>query len=196
VSGIVLVLYCGSMHELSAQDSDKPVLVDGQIFTLAGDTIEGKLLYINQYNFQFSITLTDTSGNLISYYSPKDITGFSYNLHEDQVEFISMSNPSDLGKVFLRLLYKGKYTVYQFLEINHKSSYLTFRTFYYLWDKQWLEPPITFEFETESLLYHFSDCPELDYKIKTGAYGFSNLSLILNEYESCHLTDEYEFFYE
>jgi hypothetical protein len=69
-------------------------------------------------------------------------------------------------------------------------------TSYYLWEKEWLPPPLSLRYETESLLHHFSDCPELEYKIKTGTYGISHIEMILKEYEACELTDEYEFFYE
>ncbi len=94
------------------------------------------------------------------------------------------------------MLYEGDYTVYQFLELNQKSSVLSFIASYYLWQGKWLEPAISHQHEKESLLHHFSDCPELEYKIKTDEYGLNEIKAIIEEYVNCDLTDDYEFFYE
>lgn len=179
-----------------AQDNKDYILVDSELLTGNGDTVKGKLIYINQYNFQFNLTLADTSGNVIKHYSPKDIEGFRYWLDDKMVEYESMLNPVDIGRVFLRVLYRGHYSVYQFLDINYKSSVLSYLTFYYLWDGDWIDPPITNQNETTALLHHFSDCPELEFKIKTHHYDLSDIRQILIEYQNCTLTDEYEFFYE
>ena len=93
-------------------------------------------------------------------------------------------------------MYQGEYTLYQYLEINYKSTVLSFLVSYYLWNKEWLLPPITQQYETESLLYHFCRCPELEFKIKSGIYGLPEIRDILTEYEKCELTDKYEYFFE
>ncbi|MBN1953194.1 MAG: hypothetical protein JW801_18460 [Bacteroidales bacterium] len=182
---------------LPAQDeARKDFIVEAKIRTSQGDTLNCNILYINQYNLQFSLTETDTSGNYIRHYSPRDLSGFTYSISEEINEFTSMTNPDDMGRIFLRKVYEGKYTIYQYLEIDRASSVLSFLASYYIWDDKWLKPAITKQFELESLLYHFSDCQELEYKIKTGEYGLGNIVEILQEYENCELTDEYEYFYE
>lgn len=183
-------------HSLLAQEDKDYILVKCKLWDQDGDTIEGNLIYINQYNFQFNLTLADTSGKPIKYYSPKELAGFYYKLEDQIVEYESMLNPVDMGRVFLRVLFRGYYTVYQFLDINYKSSVLSYLTYYYLWDNEWLDPPISGQNEIPALLHHFSDCPELEYKIKNKEYDLSNIRQILEEYQDCQLTDEYEYFYE
>jgi hypothetical protein len=182
--------------QVLSQDEEEKYSVEGILWNNSGDTIHQKLLYINQFSFQFNITVIDSNDAPVMFYSPKDLAGFKFAIDSDYIEYISMNNPEDLGRLFLRVVYRGKYTLYQFLEQNFKSSMLTYRVSYYLWDDKWLYPPLTYEFEVESLLYHFSDCPELEYKIKSHAYGLSAIKQILKEYEACKLTDTYEFFYE
>jgi hypothetical protein len=182
--------------DLMSQEDGESFLVDCKLWTKEGDTIVGKLLYINQYNLQFNVALTNQNKSPFQYFSPKDISGFVYTSDNEQIEFNSVVNPVDLGRVFLRVLYRGKYTLYQFLEINKKSTVLSFQVSYYLWQNEWLKPPITYLNEKESLLYHFADCPELEYKIKSGTYRLSQIKTIIEEYERCNLTDTYEFFYE
>lgn len=193
---LLLAISSSPQFSLHAQENEDFILVDSKLWNLDGDTIEGKLMYINQYNFQFNLILADTSGNIIKHYSPKDLSGFQYQLENQIVEYESMINPVDIGRVFLRVLYRSEYTVYQFLEINYKSTVLSYLTYYYLWKNEWLEPPISKQNETEALLYHFSNCPELEYKIKTHEYDLSDIKNILHEYKDCELTDEYEYFYE
>ena len=195
---ICFALFMVLLQNLScySQDKENLILVQSKLWTFNGDTIEGDLIYNNQYNFQFNLTLADTSGNTIEHYSPKELAGFMYQLEDEVVEYESMLNPVDIGRVFLRVLYRGQITVYQFLEINYRTSVLSFLTYYYLWDGEWLEPPLSLQNETETLLDHFSDCPELEYKIKTQQYDLSDIRTILQEYEHCKLTDDYEFFYE
>ena len=179
-----------------AQIEDRALLVDVKFWKGAGDTLFGKALYINQYNFQFNLTVCDTSGQPLAYYSPKDLAGFTYQTGDDNVEFTSMLNPVDMGRLFLRVVYRGKYTLYQLLDINYKTTVLSFLASYYLWDNEWILPAITIRYEKESLLQHFSACPELEYKIKTGQYGLPQTKTIIEEFEHCNLTDTYEFFYE
>lgn len=179
-----------------AQIDENALLVDVKLWNENKDTVYGKALYINQYNFQFNLTIVDTSGQPLAYYSPKDLAGFIYYTGNEKIEFNSMQNPVDMGRLFLRVVYRGKYTLYQLLDIDYKTTVLTFLVSYYLWDDTWLLPPITKRFEKESLRYHFSKCPELDYKIKTGQYGLPNIKTIISKFEECDLTDDYEFFYE
>ncbi len=194
---LLFLLSFPSQYSVMAQEKDKPLLVDGKLWDLNGDTIEGKIIYINQYNFQFNLTLADTSGKPIKNYSPKELTGFCYFLDDNvEVAYESMTNPTDIGKVFLRVLYKGDRSVYQFLDINYRSTSLSYLTFYYLWDREWLDPPFSAQNQTAALLHHFSNCPELEYKIKTGEYNLTDIRQILEEYKDCRKTDEYEFFYE
>jgi hypothetical protein len=193
---LVLLFKLFSQNLVFTQVNDDFILVDSKLWDEKGDTTEGKLIYVNQYNFQFNLVLADTSGNVIKHYSPKDLAGFYYMLDDQIVEYESMLNPVDIGRVFLRVLYKGSKSMYQFLDINYKSTVLSYLTYYYLWEDKWLDPPISAQNETPALLYHFSDCPELEYKIKTSEYSLSNIRLILQEYQECKLTDEYEFFYE
>jgi hypothetical protein len=142
------------------------------------------------------VSEVDTAGNYIRNYSPKDLAGFSYNISDVTYEFISMQNPNDMGRIFMRKVHGGRLKVFQFLDINPASSSLSFRVSYFLWKDEWLQPAIRKEFEVESLLHHFKDCHELEYKIKTGELGLNDIKTILKIYESCELTDEYEFFYE
>ena len=194
---LLLFVVCIPVQDLiNAQEKDDVILVDSKLWDQKGDTIEGKLIYINQYNFQFNIMLADTGGNVIKHYSPKDLAGFSYRLNDQDIEYESMLNPVDIGRIFLRILYRGDYSVYQFLDINYKSTVLSYLSYYYLWNKEWLEPPIHSQNETEALLYHFSDCPELEYKIKTHEYELTDIKKIITEYQDCKLTDDYEFLYE
>ena len=179
-----------------AQEDELPIMVDVKYWQNAGDTNTGKALYINQYSYQFNLTICDTSGQPLSYYSPKDLEGFIYYVGNQKYEYKSMLNPVDMGKLFLQVVYKGDYILYQLLDVNYKSTVLSFLVSYYLWDDKWIFPPITTKYERESLLYHFSKCPELEFKIKTGEYGLSQIKEILYEFEHCNLTDEYEFFYE
>ena len=167
-----------------AQEDEQPLMVDVKYWKNSADTSAGKALYINQYNYQFNLTICDTSGQPISYYSPKDLDGFIYYAGNQKYEYKSMLNPIDMGKLFLQVVYQGNYTLYQLLDVNYKSSVLSFLVSYYLWD------------DKESLLYHFSKCPELEFKIKTGQYGLPQIKDILYEFEHCDLTDDYEFFYE
>lgn len=193
---IVISISFFPQYPARAQEKKDFILVDSKLWNSNGDTIEGKLVYINQYNFQFNLTMADTSGNTIKHYSPKDLAGFYYKLDDQVVEYESMLNPVDIGRVFLRVLYRGKHSVYQFLDINYKSTVLSYLTFYYLWENGWLDPPISIQNQKEALLHHFSDCPELEYKIKTLDYDLSDIRQILQEYQNCELTDDYEFFYE
>ncbi len=179
-----------------AQIDDHALLVDVKYWEDDNDTVFGKALYINQYNFQFNLTICDTSGQPLYYHSPKDLTGFIYYAGSQKYEYFSMLNPVDMGRLFLQVVYQGNYTLFQLLDINYKSTVLSFLVSYYLWDDKWIYPPITSKFERESLLYHFSMCPELEYKIKTGQYGLSQIKNIITEFEQCELTDEYEYFYE
>lgn len=179
-----------------AQSEEPAFLVDIKYWNNDGDTNYGKALYLNQYNIQFNLTLTDTSGHSLAYFSPKDLGGFIYNTGDQEIEFNSMPNPVDLGRMFLRVVYRGNFTLYQLLDINYRSTVLSFLVSYYLWDNEWIYPPVSSKFEKESLLYHFSSCPELEFKIKTGQYGLSQIREIITEFEHCKLTDEYEFFYE
>jgi len=183
-------------HFCNAQIEDRALLADVKFWKNDGDTSFGKALYINQYNFQFNLTICDTSGQPLAYYSPKDLEGFIYYAGNEKVEFNSVQNPVDMGRLFLRVVYRGKYTLYQLLDINYKTTVLSFLVSYYLWDNKWIQPPITSNFEVESLLYHFSSCPELEYKIKTGQYRLPHIKAIIEEFEHCDLTDKYEFFYE
>jgi hypothetical protein len=192
VAGLLLIRF----NPVAAQNATKTFLADAKVWKGPGDTIRNMLIYINQYNCQFNISLTDTITGTTTLYSPKDIQGFSYIIQDETVEYTSMPNPTDLGKIFLRVLYRGTYTLYQFLEINYNTPALSFDVYYFLWKDEWINPPLTQKFERESLLSHFSDCPELEYKIKTGEYGLSKIRNIMTEYEDCKLTDEYEFFFE
>jgi len=54
----------------------------------------------HQYNFQFNLTICDTSGQPLSYYSPKDLEGFIYYSGKEKVEFNSVQNPVDMGSSF------------------------------------------------------------------------------------------------
>ncbi len=190
---IILIL---PHEDIRSQENGELTVVDSKLWTKEGDTIKGKILYINQYNLQFNVTLTDQNKSPFRFYSPRDIAGFVYTIDSEQIEFNSVVNPVDLGWVFLRVIYRGSKTLYQFLEINSKSSVLSFQVSYYLWDNEWLMPPITYPQEKESLLSHFADCPELEFKIKSGTYGLSQIKTLIEEYESCTLTDTYEYFYE
>ena len=196
--GLLLVLLFNLFNQnlVFTQEDRDFILVDSKLWDVKGDTTEGKLIYINQYNFQFNLMLADTSGNIIKHYSPKDLAGFYYFIDDRIEEYESMLNPVDIGKVFLRVLYRGSKSMYQFLDINFKSTVLSYLTYYYLWEDNWLDPPISRQNERSALLHHFSDCPELEYKIKTLEYNLSHIRLILNEYHECQLTDEYEFLYE
>jgi hypothetical protein len=190
------VLLSLSIVDCYSQIEDRAILVDVKYWKAEGDTGSGKAMYINQYNFQFNLTICDTSGQPLAYFSPKDLEGFSYYTGNEYIEFNSMQNPVDMGRLFLRVVYRGKYTLYQLLDINYKSSILSFLVSYYLWDGKWILPAITSTFESESLLYHFSSCPELEYKIKTGQYRLPQIKEIIEEFENCKLTDQYEFFFE
>ena len=97
---LLFLLNFSPQHSAMAQEKDNLILVDGKLWDLNGDTVEGKIIYINQYNFQFNLTLADTSGESIKNYSPKELMGFSYFLDDNVVvEFESMTNPTDIGKV-------------------------------------------------------------------------------------------------
>ena len=193
---MLIILMAVPFTDCHSQIEDKPLLVDVTYWKDNGDSSKGEALYINQYNLQFNLTICDTSGQPLAYYSPKDLEGFVYYPGNEKIVFISVLNPVDMGRVFLRKVYSGHYTLYQFLDINYGNTVLSFTVSYYLWDKEWKLPPITAKYEKESLLYHFSKCPELEYKIKTGQYGLQNIKTIITEFEKCELTDEYEFFYE
>ena len=184
------------LHNVYGQEKDDFLLVEAKLWTPEGDTITGLLEYMNQYTLQFNITLADTIENSLKYYSPRDIAGFYFYANGEKVIYHSKDNPLNIGKVFLKLLYKGEYFVYQYLEIDQRTSYLSFLTHYFLWKDVWLEPEISVQFEKEALLKHFYKCPEIEYKIKTGVYGLKNLVELIEEYEKCDLTDDYEYFYE
>jgi len=179
-----------------AQDGDESIIVEVKYWSPQGDTTSGKAIYVNQYNYQLGFTVCDSAGKPMNYYTPKDLGGFVYVTGDEKIEFNSLDNPVDMGRLFLRVVYRGRFVLYQFLEVNYSAATLTFQTSYYLWNGKWLDPPITQKFEKEALLYHFSDCPELEYKIKTGEYGLSKIRNIITEFEGCQLTDTYEFFYE
>jgi hypothetical protein len=185
----------GFVAQAYGQPDDEMLLTDAKLWK-ANDTVRGKIDYINQYNLQFSVTLTDTSGNVIKYYSPKELDGFSILLQKEEMVFRSIENPYDIGRVFLMLIYEGTFSVYLYLELNQRSSFISFVPYYYIWKDGWVEPPITVAHEKEALLMHFSDCPELEYKIKNGEYGLTSIIKIIEEYQDCQLTDDYEFFYE
>jgi hypothetical protein len=187
---------CVFLCSARSQEDDDLLLVEGKLWTATGDTIHGELLYINQFNYQFNVTIIDTANKSSQVYSPKDLAGFIYYIDNEGYEFLSMSNPSDIGRLFLRVLYRGKFTLFQLLELNQSSPALSYKVYYYLWDKDWLYPPLTQQYEEESLLKQFSDCPELEFKIKSGAYGLSQIRQIITEYEKCKLTDTYEYFFE
>jgi hypothetical protein len=198
-----IVIYCSAILTLfiytqpaAGQENQRNLLLEAKLWNQQGDTTRCTIIYINQYDLQFKVSCIDTINNEVKYYGPKDLAGFSYIMSDDRVEFQSMPNPEDLGRKFLRIVYRGDITLYQHLEINYKTRYLSYLVSYFLWNGEWMLPPITQAFEKESLLYHFSDCPELEYKIKTGEYGIIQIREIVSEYESCELTDEYEFFYE
>ncbi|MBN1597660.1 MAG: hypothetical protein JW894_05160 [Bacteroidales bacterium] len=193
ILGSILLVYNSTIICLQTDDE---YIYDFELWLNEGDTIKTKAFYINQFNLQFCVTTVDTAGNEKETFTPKDLKGFKYNNQASEVEFHSMENPNDMGRLFLRIVYKGEYSLYQFLEINLHSTVLSFTALYYLWNNGWLRPPISKTFEKESLLEHFSDCPELEYKIKKGQYGYSNLNEIMSEYENCELTDEYEFILE
>lgn len=193
---LVLSVTVSGQEPSDTVNSSKPVLIDATLIFTNDDSLNGKILYRNQYEYQFRIILTDTIGNVIEYYTPKDLRGFIYVIDSSRYRYDAMDNPMDIGKVFLRLMYRGENSVYQFLEANQRNNRISFRLQYYIWNEVWRDPPITPENTTWALLKHFSDCPELEYKIKTGEYGFSSMAKILREYEKCSLTDRYEFFYE
>ena len=193
ISWLILPLHASPGY---SQSEDHALLVDVKYWKSKGDTAFGKAMYINQYNFQFNLTICDTSGQPLAYYSPKDLEGFLYTTGDETIEYTSVQNPVDMGRLFLRVVYRGRYTLYQLLDINYRTSVLSFLVSYYLWDNKWVLPPITSSFETESLLYHFSSCPELEYKIKTSQYGLPHIKEIIDEFEHCDLTDRYEFFFE
>ncbi|MBN2524680.1 MAG: hypothetical protein JXB24_15520 [Bacteroidales bacterium] len=192
-----VVCFIMQYSQTICQENDEFIAVDVKLWNSDGDTLYGTIDYINQYNLQFSVSLIDTNGNVIKYYSPRDIDGFCFVLNDEKAVFHSVENPLNIGMVFLLLIYEGKYSVYRYLELNQRSSIFSFIPHYYLWsENRWLEPEITKPFEKEALLYHFADCPELEYKIKTGEYGLNSIGTIIEEYEECELTDEYEFFFE
>jgi len=194
ISFLLIILAAATVSK--GQNNEFPLMVDVKFWKTEGDTLAAKALYINQYNFQFGFNTCDSSGNSLTYYTPKDLAGFFYKTGDEIVEFNSLENPEDMGRLFLRVLHRGRLILYQFLEINHAAPTLTYQAAYYLWNNGWLDPPITQKFEKESLMSHFSECPELEYKIKTGVYGLPQIRNIITEFESCLLTDTYEFFYE
>ncbi len=196
---IIIFGFCCSIlffQTVYAQERDKVLRVEAKLWNPSGDTITGLLEYANQYTLQFNITLFDSIENSLKYYSPRDIAGFYFYANGQKVVYHGLENPINIGNVFLKLLYQGEYSVYQYLELDMRSSYLSFITHYFLWKEEWLEPEISIQFEKEALLKHFSKCPEIEYKIKTGEYGLNTLVKIIEEYEKCDLTDEYEYFYE
>ena len=196
ILGLSLSCIILQFHSVYGQEKDNLLLVEAKLWTAEGDTIPGLLEYMNQYILQFNITLSDTVENSLKYYSPRDIAGFYFLANDEKVIYHSKENPLNIGKVFLKLLYEGEYSVYQYLEIDQRTSYLSFITHYFLWQDDWLEPEISVQFEKEALLKHFSKCPEIVYKIKTGEYGLKNIVELIEEYKKCDLTDDYEYFYE
>lgn len=196
ILGISLSCIILQFPSVYGQGKDDFLLVEAKLWTSVGDTISGLLEYMNQYTLQFNITLSDTIENSLKYYSPRDIAGFYFYANGEKVIYHGKENPLNIGKVFLKLIYEGEYSVYQYLEIDQRTSYLSFLTHYFLWKDVWLEPEISIQFEKESLLKHFSKCPEITYKIKTGEYGLKNIVELIDEYEKCDLTDDYEYFYE
>lgn len=196
---LMIFCYCCSIfffQTIYAQERDNVLLVETKLWNSSGDTITGLLEYMNQYTIQFNITISDTVENSIKYYTPRDIAGFYFYSNGKKVIYHGIENPMYIGNVFLKLIYEGEYCVYQYLELDQRTSYLTFITHYFLWKEVWLEPEISVEFEKEALLKHFSKCPEIEYKIKIGEYGLKNLVQLIQEFEECDLTDDYEYFYE
>ena len=193
---IIIACLVFNGNNIYSQDNTNMMLVDSKLWRSERDTIIGMIDYINQYNLQFGLTLTDSGGTTIKYYSTRDLEGFSIVLENDTIIFHSVENPFDIGRVFLRLLYSSEYSVYLYLELDQRTSILSFIPYYFIWKDDWLQPPITIPHEKEALLMHFSDCPEVEYKIKTGEYSLKTLTTIIEDYQKCKLTDEYEFFYE
>lgn len=192
----VIACFSNNYTQVCCQEKYNLMLIDSKLWNTDGDTISGKIEYISQYNLQFSVTISDTNRNALSFYSPRDLKGFCFFLNGEKVFFHSVENPFDMGRMFLKIIYAGEYSVYLYLELNQRSSQLSFIPHYYLWKNGWLEPEITIPTEKEALLEHFSDCPELEYKIKTGDYSLRTIGRIIEEYQKCRLTDDYEYFFE
>jgi hypothetical protein len=191
----ILIILSGSDY-CPGQDGIESTIIDVEYWSPEGDTATAKAIYVNQYNYQFNIIICDTAGVPLSVLAPKDLAGFRYTSGNEIIEFTSLQNPEDMGRLFLRLVYHGKLSLYQLLSMNYSSTIISFNVSYYLWNNKWLVPPLTLQYEREALLKHFAGCPELEFKIKTGRYGLSNIRDIITEYEKCSLTDTYEFFYE
>lgn len=193
---VAFTIVCLIPHfiQVYGQDKGELVMLESKLWKSPGDTIVGEINYVNLYNLQFIIAVSDTNNKSPKYYSPKDLSGFYCILNNERLIFQSMENPFDRGRVFLQLIYKGKYSAYLFLELDQRTSMFSFIPHYYLWNDVWLEPEISIPLEKEALLYHFSDCPELEFKIKTDEYGLKNIGEIIEEYHECDLVDEYEFF--
>ena len=70
---------------------------------------------------------------------------------------------------------------------------MNYKVEYFLWKNGWQLPAITYDDEVGSLLAHFSNCFQLQYKIKSHEYGIAQFRKILAEYENCELINKYDF---
>ena len=172
-------------------------LVNATLITYSDDTLNTIIKFGNEFNLQFTITATDTITDRDTIYSPREIKQFYYIVNKDTVSYFSKNSPIDQISVFMKLLYHGKKDLYQFVTLNKKKAPMVLQVEYFIWNNGWELPAISPDNELESLLAHFSNCFELQYKIKSHEYGLQQIKRIIQEYENCKLTDDkYEFFNE
>jgi len=128
----IVLVYLVNDNRCCGQDSKDMLLIETKLWNEKGDTITGLIDYINQYNLQFNLTIIDTVTGVIKYYSPRDIAGFSFKVNTGEAVFYSVENPFNIGRVFLKAIYQGQYSVYQYLELDQRSSILSFIVHFYL----------------------------------------------------------------
>ena len=97
----VLFLHSGLLNAfLMAQEEERSTIISAKVWDFSGDTTDCKVQNTNQFNLQFNLTQVDTGGRAIAYYTPKDVAGFSYEMSNEKIEFASVSNPDDIGRIF------------------------------------------------------------------------------------------------
>ena len=163
------------------------------LITDTNDTIPALVQFGNEFNMQYTLTSTDTSGNPLTIYTPRDIKKFYYIVNTDTTWYISKESPIDGIGVFMKLLIRGRIDLYQLIVPDKQKSPMNYKVEYFLWKNGWQLPAITYDDEVGSLLAHFSNCFQLQYKIKSHEYGIAQFRKILAEYENCELINKYDF---
>lgn len=191
---LLSIIHCLIISNIdcSAQNSNY-FLLPVSLITFSNDTIHTRIQFGNEFNLQYTLTSTDTSGNPLTIFTPREVKKYFYVVNKDTTWFISHQSPIGQIEVFMKLLYRSKIDLYQLIVPDKKKGPANYKVEYFLWKNGWELPAITFDNQEESLLAHFSDCFQLQFKIKSHEYGISQLKKIITEYENCELSSEYDF---